>query len=48
MAKNKNHEDMCLKDIGLHVQNTLTILSLIVNIIEGTYVTFLWPAPHGL
>ena len=27
--------DMCSKDIGLRVQNVMTVLSLIVNIIDG-------------
>ena len=30
--KNKYKKDMCLKEIGLHAQNLLTILSLILNI----------------
>ena len=29
---------MCLKGIGLHAQNLLTTLGLIVNIIEGAYI----------
>ena len=30
---------MCLKEIGFHAQNVLPILSSIVNMIEGTYMT---------
>ena len=32
-SKNKHQNDMCLKEIGLHAQNTLTILSSKVKII---------------
>ena len=31
---------MCLKEIGLSVQNTLTILRSIVNMIGETYTVF--------
>ena len=34
-----HHEDMCLQQTTLHVQNMLTILDSIVNMIEGTYLT---------
>ena len=38
-SKNVYQKDTCLKEIGLHVQNMMTILSSIANIIEGTYMT---------
>jgi hypothetical protein len=31
--------NMCLKEIGIRAQNMLTILSSIVNMIEGAYLT---------
>lgn len=34
-------KSMCLKEIGLHAQNMLTILSSIVNMIGGSYVTYM-------
>ena len=36
---NGYQKGMCLKEIGLHAQNMLTILSLIVNIIDGIHMT---------
>lgn len=33
-SKNKHHNDMCLKEIGLRAQNLLTIQGLVVNIIK--------------
>ena len=30
---------MCLKEVGLHAQNMLSILGSILNINEGTYIT---------
>jgi hypothetical protein len=41
-SKDGHQKDMCLKEIGLHAQYWLTILGSIVNIVEGTYVAFLW------
>ena len=35
---NGYQKGMCLKEIGLHAQNMLTILSLIVNIIDGIHI----------
>ena len=32
-------KDLCLKEIGLCAQNMITILSSIVNMIGGTYMT---------
>jgi hypothetical protein len=34
-SKNRHQKDMCLKEIGKHIQNLLTILDLIVSIIGG-------------
>ena len=34
-----HQKDMYLKEIGIHAQNTFTILSSTVSIIWGTYVT---------
>ena len=34
-SKNRHPKDTCLKEIGLCVQNELTILGLVVNIIWG-------------
>ena len=34
-SKNEYQKDMCLKEIGLYVQNMMTILSILVNIIGG-------------
>ena len=34
-SNNRHQKDMCLKEFGMHVQNLLTILDLIVNIIGG-------------
>ena len=40
MLRNKHQKDMCLKGIGLRVQNMLTILGLSVNLIrELLYMT---------
>ena len=30
---------MCLKEIGIHAQNMITVLGTIVNITGGTYMT---------
>ena len=35
-SKNGDQKDMCLKEIGLHAQNMITILGSIVNISGGT------------
>ena len=38
-SKNKHQNDnVCLKVIELHAQNTLTILGFVVNIIGGMYI----------
>ena len=37
--KNEYKKDMCLKEIGLHAQNMITILSFTINMIGGTYMT---------
>ena len=37
--KNEYQKDMCLKEIGLYAQNMITILSLTINMIGGTYMT---------
>ena len=34
-SKNGYQKNMCLKEIGLHAQNLLTILGSIINIIGG-------------
>ena len=39
-SKNEYQKDMCLKEIGLYVQNMMTILSILVNIIGGEPI---WP-----
>ena len=36
-SKNKYQKDMCLKEIGLHPQNMVIILNLIININGGLY-----------
>ena len=36
--ENGYHKEMCFKETGLHVQNMITILSSIVNIIGRTYM----------
>ena len=33
--KNEYKKDMCLKEIGLHAQNMITIVSLTINMIGG-------------
>ena len=38
-SKDEHQKDMCFKEIRLHAQNMSTILGLIVNKIEGTYMT---------
>jgi hypothetical protein len=38
-SKNVYQKDMCLKEIGLHIQNIMTIMSLKANITKGTYMT---------
>ena len=35
----QDQKDMCLKDIGLHAQNMITILGSMINIIGGTCMT---------
>ena len=37
--KKKNQNFFVFKEIGLHAQNLLSILKLIVKIIVGTYMT---------
>ena len=44
-SKNRYQNDLCLKEIGLHAQNMVTILGSTVNIIGGwgggeVYITF--------
>ena len=34
-SKNRDHNNMCLKDIGLQAQNKIILLSSIVKVIEG-------------
>ena len=34
--KNGQPKDMCLKEVGLHAHNILTIMGLVVNVIEWT------------
>ena len=34
-SKNIQEKDICLKGIGLHAQNTVTILDSMINIIRG-------------
>jgi hypothetical protein len=36
--KTNTNKDICVKEIGLHAQNTLTILGSISNVIGGTYI----------
>ena len=45
--KNRHQKHMSLKDIGFYVQNMLTILGLVANLIGGTYVVFLWLIVSG-
>jgi hypothetical protein len=33
-------DNVCLEGIELHAQNMVSILSSIINIVDGTYVTF--------
>ena len=37
-SKNGHQKDMCSKEIELRVQNILTILSLIIDVIGETYM----------
>ena len=37
--KNGGKKDRCMKEIGLHAQNMITILDSIVNVIAETYMT---------
>jgi hypothetical protein len=39
--ENEYQQDMCLKEINLGTQNTITILDSIVNITQRTYMTVL-------
>ena len=38
-SKNGYQKDMYSKEIGLHAQNMITIISSIVNLTEETYMT---------
>lgn len=34
--KDEHHKNTCLKDIGIHAQNVLAIIGLIMNMIGGS------------
>ena len=38
-SKNEHKKDMCLKEVGLHAQNVITILDSVDNIVGGIYLT---------
>jgi hypothetical protein len=38
-STNGHLKDICLKEIGIHAQNELNNLGLIVNVVGGVYMT---------